>query len=158
MKKALVFVALLSLAESSFALEFRNTTWLMTKDDVVKSENGLFVSELNLPGQQQVVFRSLVNGLPAIITYILEHDRLISASLSFRRDVDHAAFNAMKQDLVGRNGAPSFEKESLVGWRLDRSEIALAHLRDGTTHVSYWEKSYFARINNLTEAGSTAKN
>ena len=64
----------------------------------------------------------------------------------------------MKQDLVGRNGAPSFEKESLAGWRLDRSEIALAHLRDGTTHVSYWEKSYFARINSLTEAGSTAKN
>jgi hypothetical protein len=157
-KKTLVVCALLFLAESSFALEFRNTTWLMTKDEVVKSENGLFVSELSLPGQQQIVFRALVSGLPATITYILEHDKLISASLSFRRDVDHAAFNAMKQELVGRNGVPSFEKESLVGWRLERSEIALAHLRDGTTHVSYWEKSYFARINNLTEMGGTAKN
>lgn len=162
MRKAFVVCAFLCFAlffaESSFALEFRNTTWLMTKDEVVKSEPGLFVSELNLPGQQQIVFRALVNGLPATITYILENDKLISASYTFRRDLDRAAFDVMKQDLVGRNGIPAFEKENLLGWRLERSEIALAHLRDGTTQTSYWEKSYFARINRLADTETTAKN
>jgi hypothetical protein len=157
-RKALVLLALLSIAGRSFALEFRNTTWLMTKDEVVKSEPGLFISELNLPGQQQIVFRALVNSLPATITYILENDKLISASYTFRRDIDRAAFDAMKQDLVGRNGTPAFENENLLGWRLERSEIALAHLRDSTTQASYWEKSYFARINKLAGTGSTAKN
>ncbi len=158
MRKAFVILAFLSIAGSSFALEFRNTTWLMTKEEVVKSEPGLFVSELNLKGQQQIVFQALVNGFPATITYILENDQLISASYTFRKDLDRAAFDAMKQDLVGRDGSPTFEKENLLGWRLEGSEIALAHLRDSTTQVSYWEKSYFARINKLTETGTAAKN
>jgi hypothetical protein len=157
-KKALVVCALLAVAGSSFAAEFRNTTWLMSKEEVVKSEPGLFVSELNVKGQQQIVFRALVNGLPATITYFLENDKLLSASYTFRRDLDRAAFDAMKKNLVGRNGAPAFEKENLLGWRLERSEIALVHLRDETTQTSYWEKSYFARINKLTEPGGTANN
>jgi hypothetical protein len=158
MKRAFIFLAFLFIAGTCFAQGFRNATWLMTKEEVVKSEPGLFVSELNLRGQQQLVFRALVNGASATITYILENDRLISASYTFRRDLDRSAFDAMKQDLVGRHGSPSFEKEYLLGWRLAGSEVALAHLGDGTTQASYWEKSYFARINNLVEAGSTAKN
>ena len=157
MKKALVVCALCAIAECSFALEFRNTAWLMSKEEVVKSESGLFVSEVNLPGRQQIVFQALVNGHTATITYMLENDKLISASYTFRRDIDRAAFDAMKHDLSDRNGVAAFEKENLLGWRLEKSEIALAHLRDNTTQVSYWEKSYFARINKLTETGSTAK-
>ena len=64
----------------------------------------------------------------------------------------------MKKDLEGRIGGPAFEKENILGWRLDRSEVALAYLRDKTTQVSYWEKSYFARMNKLTGTGNTAKN
>jgi len=153
-----VILVLCAAAQGAFAAEFRNATWLMSKEEVVKSEPGLFVSELNLPGQQQIVFRALVNGITAIITYILEDDKLISASYTFRRDLDRTAFDAMRKDLVGRNGDPAFEKENLAGWRLERSEIALAHLRDSTTQVSFWEKSYFARMNRLAETGGTAKN
>jgi hypothetical protein len=158
MKRILLILALCAVAGTLFAAEFRNATWLMSKEEVVKSEPGLFVSELNLPGQQQIVFRALVNGITAIITYILENDKLISASYTFRRDLDRAAFDAMRKDLVGRDGDPAFEKDNILGWRLDRSEIALAHLRDNTTQVSYWEKSYFAKINRLSDSGSTAKN
>jgi hypothetical protein len=158
MKTLLSLCVLLAVSVSSFAAEFRNAAWLMSKEEVVKSEPGLFVSELTLPGQQQIVFRALVNGMTAVITYILENDKLISASYTFRRDLERTAFDAMKKDLEGRNGGPAFEKENLLGWRLDRSEIALAYLRDRTTQVSYWEKSYFARMNKITDTANTAKN
>ena len=157
-KRTLVVLALFVITDSSFAQEFRNATWLMSKEEVVKSETWLFVSELNLPGHQQIVFQALVNGHTAAITYMLENDKLISASYTFRRDIDRAAFDAMRKDLIVRNGDPTFEKEDLMGWRLAQSEIALAHLRDNTTQVSYWEKSYFARINKLAETSKGAKN
>jgi hypothetical protein len=129
----------------------------MSKDEVIASEGGRVISELGLPGQQQIVFRSLVHGFPATITYILENDRLLSASYTFKKDTDLQAYDAMKQDLTSQNGNPAFEKENLVGWRLPKTEIALAHLRDGSSYVAYWEKAYFARINNLA-AGGTEKN
>ena len=157
MKKTFTAFAFLILAFNAFALEFRNTSWLMTKEEVIASETGRIVSELNLPGQHQVVFRTLVNGFPATITYLLENDKLLSASCTFKRDLDRAAFDAMKQELTRKNGKPTFEKENLAGWRLPRTEIALAHLPDGTSYAAYWEKTYFARLNNLQGTGGSAK-
>ncbi|MGA2639406.1 MAG: hypothetical protein ABSG21_00725 [Spirochaetia bacterium] len=157
MKRVFVVFAFLFLAYSSFALEFRNTSWLMTGEEVIASEAGSVVSYLSLPGQQQIVFRTFVNGFPATITYVLENNKLLSASYTFKKDLDRKAFDSMKQELISKNGKPAFEKESLVGWRLDRTEIALAHLPDGTSYAAYWEKSYFARINNLPGPGGTAK-
>lgn len=147
MKGACIALLLSATAASAFALEFRNTSWMMSRQQVIDSEGGRVVSELDLEGQQQIVFKSLVNGFAATITYTLENDELLSASYTFARDSDRQAWDMMKQDLTGKNGPPSFEKENLIGWRLPRTEIALAHLKDGTTYVAYWEKSYFARIN-----------
>jgi len=157
LKRVFVIFTFLLLAYSSFALEFRNTSWLMTGEEVIASEAGRVVSDLSLPGQQQIVFQTLVNGFPATITYILENDKLLSASCTFKRDLDRRAFESMKQDLTVKNGKPAFEQENLVGWRLERTEIALAHLPDGTSYAAYWEKAYFARINNLPGTGGTAK-
>jgi hypothetical protein len=157
LKRVVFAFAFLTVAYASFALEFRNTSWLMSKEEVIASEGGRVISELNLLGQQQVVFRALVHGFPATITYILENDKLLSASYTFKKDTDLEAYDAMKQELTTQNGSPSFEKEYLVGWRLLKTEIALAHLRDGSSYVAYWEKSYFARINNLA-GGGAAKN
>ena len=157
MKKAFIATILFFLSCSLFALEFRKTSWLMTKEEVIASESGRVVSELSLPGQQQIVFRTLVNGFPATITYLLENDKLLSASYTFKKDTDRTAFDGMKQDLVKQYGKPAFEQENLVGWRLEKTEIALAHLKDGTSYAAYWEKTYFARINNLAEPGGTAK-
>jgi hypothetical protein len=157
LKRVVIVLAFLTIAYGSFALEFRKTSWLMSKEEVIASEGGRVISELSLPGQQQVVFRSLVHGFPATITYILENDRLLSASYTFKRDLDRQAFDAMKQELTSQNGSPAFEKEDLVGWRLQKTEIALAHRPDGSSYVAYWEKAYFARINNLAADG-TAKN
>ena len=147
-------MAFLFLACNAFALEFRNTSWLMSKEEVIASETGRIVSELSLPGQQQVVFRALVNGFPATITYLLENDKLLSASYTFKRDLERVAFDAMKRELTGANGKPTFEKPDLLGWRLQRTEIALAHLPDGTSYAAYWEKTYFARLNNLPGTGA----
>jgi hypothetical protein len=159
LKKAFIVLALISLAAGSVcALEFRNTTWLMTKEQVIASETGHIVSVVDVPGQQQIVVRSPVNGFPATITYTLENNKLVSASCSFRKDRDSTAFTAMRQELARRNGAPAFEKPALIGWTLDKTEIALAHLPDGTTYAAYWEKSYFARINNLSGKKSAAQN
>jgi hypothetical protein len=153
MRRILVAFALLACACSLFALGFRRTTWLMSKDEVVASEEGPIVSELNLPGQQQVVYHTVVYGHPATLTYLLENDKLLSASYTFFRDLKREAFLAMKKGLLATNGPPAFEQENLAGWRLPKTEIALAHLSDGTTYVAYWEKSYFARLNHLPPPG-----
>jgi hypothetical protein len=150
-------LALLLAAGACFGLEFRNTTWLMSRDEVIASEPGKVVAESSLRGRQQVVYRALVNGFAATITYLLENDKLLSATCSFRKDADRRAFDAMKLDMIHRDGSPAFEHEDLVGWRLERTEIALAHLPDGTSYAAFWEKSYFARINNLTDAGNPPK-
>ena len=153
-RRASFVLALLLIAGSAFAQEFRNTTWLMSKDQVLASESTHEISETNLGNhQQQVVFKSYVNGFAVTITYLLQNDELLSASYTFRRDMDRTAFVAMEQDIQSKNGAPAFERDDLIGWRLARTEIALAHLKDGTTYVAYWEKTYFARLNNLTGAG-----
>jgi len=150
----LLALALLFVAGSVAAQEFRAATWLMSKNQVIASEGGRAVSELSQKGQQLVIFKTYVDGLPATITYILENDALLSASYTFVRDTDRRAWVAMMQDLTEKNGPPAFEQENLAGWRLAKTEIALAHLRDGTTQAAYWEKSYFARINHLPIGGT----
>jgi hypothetical protein len=40
-----------------------------------------------------------------------------------------------------------------VGWRLERTEVALTYLPNKTCYVAFWEKTYFARMNNLGPAG-----
>ena len=155
MKTLLVAAALLSVAWGSFAAEFRNTTWMMSEQQVSDSEDTRMVSGLTLGTTRQLVFETRVAGFPATITYTLEDGKLLCASLSFRDDTDGAAFSAMKKDLMGKNGTPAFQKADLIAWRLQRTEIALSRLPDGTTYVAYWEKSYFARINNLPSAGDT---
>jgi hypothetical protein len=139
------------------ALEFRNTSWLMTKDQVVAAEGGHADSERTISDQQEEVFRSYVSGFPVTITYILENNMLLSASYTFKRDPARAAFNAMKSELVSKDGAPTFERNNIIGWRLEKTEIALTHLPDGTTYVAYWEKAYFARINHLGTSGGPGK-
>jgi hypothetical protein len=158
MKRALALPALLLAAAGAFGQEFRATTWLMSRDQVIASEGTRAVSERTQRGQQQVVFRTYVDGLPVTITYTLENDALLSASYTFARDVDRRAWVAMMQDLTGKRGPPSFEQENLAGWRLQKTEIALAHLKDGTTYVAYWEKSYFARMNRLAPPVEAAGN
>ena len=157
MKRIVVPLAFFLLAYGSFALEFRKSSWLMTSDEVIASETARIVSETYQSGQQQIVFRTQVSGFPATITYILEKDKLLSASCTFTRDSSRKAFNAMLQDLIDQKGKPSFERDNLVGWRLERTEIALAHLPDGTSYAAYWEKEYFARINNLAGSGGPAR-
>jgi hypothetical protein len=147
--------ALLCVAWASFAAEFRKTSWMMSEQQVSDSEDTRMVSALTLGGTRQLVFLTKVAGFSATVTYTLEDGKLLSASLSFQNDGDGAAFNAMKKDLVGKNGSPAFERAGLAGWRLERTEIALTRLPDGTTYVAFWEKAYFARINNLPAAGDT---
>ena len=152
MKKALSTIALLCLASTAFALDFRATTWLMTKAQVIDSESTRVVSERSFPGLQELVFKSLVNGFTATITYVLENNRLLSGSYAFQKDTSRSAFEAAKKDLIAKYGAASFQTSDLLGWRLEKTEIALAHLPDGITHADFWEKSYFARINGLAAA------
>jgi hypothetical protein len=158
LKKAFIVLSFFFIAASTtFALEFRNTSWLMTREQVIAAETGRVVSIVDAPGQQQIVVRTVVSGFNATVTYTLENDKLLSASCSFKKDRDSAAFDAVKQDLVRKNGAPAFEKPGLMGWSLEQTEIALAHLPDGTTYTAYWEKSYFARINHLAETGGPSR-
>ncbi len=150
MKRLALAAALLFAAASAFPQEFRGTTWLMTHDQVVATESLRVTSESRVNGQQQIVYQTYLDGFTVTLTYLLENDALLSASYTFRRDVDRRAWVAMMQDLTEKYGPTAFEQENLAGWRLPKTEIALAHLKDGTTHVAYWEKSYFARINHLS--------
>jgi hypothetical protein len=150
-KRVSVAAVLLLAAAAAFAQEFRGTTWLMTHDQVVAAENLRVASESRVNGQQQVIYQTYLDGFSVTLTYLLENDALLSASYTFRRDVERRAWVAMMQDLTQKYGASAFERENLAGWRLPKTEIALAHLKDGTTYVAYWEKSYFARINHLSQ-------
>lgn len=148
MRKTLcVMGAMLAVCTAAWGLEFRGTTWLMTRDQVVASESGPIVAECAVQDQREIEYRSQLYGQSAVITYNLESDKLLSASYAFRKDLDHSAYDALRRDITSRSGPPAFEKDNLVVWRLERTEVALTHRSDGTTFVAFWEKSYFARIN-----------
>jgi hypothetical protein len=147
---------LLLLSAAAFGLEFRKTSWMMSRTEVMAAEPGTPVSVVSQSGQCQITFQASVNGFPARITYVLENDRLLAAFCEVVKDADRRAFDAMRRELAGQRGKPSFEKPDLVGWRLDLTEIALSHLPDGRSCAAYWEKAYFASINGL-KAGTATK-
>jgi hypothetical protein len=152
---ALLSAALLLAASSLFAADFRKTSWLMTREQVVASEDGNLDSEMEFAGQQQLVFRTAISGHSGAITYLLENNQLRSASYNFRNDDSRQVYGYMKDLLTGKYGKPSVQKGDMVGWRLERTEIALTYLPNKSCYVAFWEKAYFARINNLTTAGES---
>ncbi|MCX5841389.1 MAG: hypothetical protein NTY16_08060 [Deltaproteobacteria bacterium] len=152
MKRTLTAVLFILAAISSSGLEFRNTSWQMNRDQVVASEQGCIVSEINVSGQQQIVYKAYVNGYAGNITYVLENDKLLSASYRFKNDHHMEIYNYMNAELLDRYGKPSMQTGKLVVWRLENTEIALAHLPDNTCYVAYWEKNYFAQMSQITKA------
>jgi hypothetical protein len=154
--RALVPVVLFLAACGSFAADFRKTTWLMSREQIIAAEGGNVDSETDFAGQHELVFRALVNGHSGAATYLLENNQLRAASYNFRNDEDRQVYGYMKDFLTGKYGKPSLQKDEMVGWRLERTEIALAYLPNRTCYVAFWEKTYFARMNNLGPAGDKA--
>jgi hypothetical protein len=128
------------------AADFRGISWLMTEDQVASVEGTNAVSEKDLPGQREVIYKGWVAGNWATITYLFENNALLSATYTIAADKDRAAYAAVKKEIARVSGAAALDKTDLAAWRLNRSEIALAHLADGTTYAALWEKSYFARL------------
>ena len=152
--KKLAFIVLLILATvCCFPIDFRNTSWQMNQDQVIASEQDRAVSETSFSGQEQIVYKTYKDGFPCNIIYTLDNDKLHSASYSFKNDQSMQIFKQLSQELLGQYGKPSFQTESLVVWRLQDTEIALAHLPDKTCYVAYWEKAYFAQMNQLSKPG-----
>jgi hypothetical protein len=152
---ALLSAALFLSAYASFAADFRRTSWLMSRDQIVAAEGGGVDSETEHAGQQQLVFKALVNGHSGSITYLLEHNQLRAASYNFRNDENRQVYSYMKDFLTSRYGQPTLKKDDMVGWRLERTEIALTYFPNKSCYVAFWEKAYFARMNNLGPAGDT---
>jgi hypothetical protein len=125
----------------------------MTREQIIASEDANVDSEMEFAGQQQLVFRAQVNGHSGSITYLLENSQLRAASYSFRNDENRQVYAYMKDLLTGKYGKPALQKNDMVGWRLERTEIALTYLPNKSCYVAFWEKAYFARINNLNPAG-----
>jgi hypothetical protein len=153
-RKALFSLLVLVAAQSLAAADFRGTSWLMSRDEVAASEGtpGIPVADEN--GRQQVLFKTSVDGKSCSITYSFENDALVSASYSFRADLNREAYESMKKRITGGYGAPAMEKGDMLAWRLPRTEIALTWLPDKSCYVVYWQKEYFARINGLTSTES----
>jgi len=151
--RVLLAAALLLAAYGSFGADFRKASWLMTRDQVIASEDARVDSEREFAGQQQLVFRAQLNGHSGSVTYLLEDNQLRAASYNFRNDDDRQMYSYMKSFLTGAYGKPAIQKDQMVGWRLDRTEIALTYLPSKACYVAFWEKEYFARINNLDPSG-----
>jgi hypothetical protein len=154
-RRALLSAAFLLAACSLFAADFRRASWLMTRDQVVASEDANVDSEMRFAGQVQLVFRTQMSGHSGAITYLLENNQLRSASYSFRGDEKRQVYAYMKDLLTGKYGTPSVVKGDMVGWRLERTEIALTYLPNKSCYAAFWEKAYFARINNLASSGDS---
>jgi len=119
----------------------------MSRQQIISAEGGRATTEADANGQQELTFKTQINGHFGFITYVLEDDKLMTASYSFRDDSDEAVYAYLKKMLIAQYGSPTFQKGMLVGWRLERSEIALTLLAEKTCYVAFWEKTYFARIN-----------
>ncbi len=125
----------------------------MDREQVLASEKATVVSESIALGLRQIVCKIFVNGFTGSVTYMLENDKLISASVSFRNDRTMEMFNQMSKDLSNKHGKPAFQTGKLIVWRLPATEIALAHLPNNMCYVAYWEKGYFAQMNRMSWAG-----
>jgi len=150
LRRATLSIVLAFLACSSFASDFRKTSWLMSKEQVLASEDGTIITERNIAGQQEVVYRARFEGYEGSVTYILENDKLLAASYDYQKDDMRRVYSHMKESLTRAFGKPAVQTDSLVVWRSARTEIALAYRAEKTCYVAFWEKSYFARINRLT--------
>ena len=149
MRNALIAALVLLAAQALAAADFRSTSWLMTRDQVTAAEGDPGIPMSDQSGRQQILFKTYVDGRSCSITYYFENDALVSASYSFRADINREAYESMRKRITGGYGAPSVEKDTMLAWRLPRTEIALAWLPDKSCYVVYWEKDYFARINGL---------
>jgi hypothetical protein len=153
LRRALLSAALVLAAYGAFAADFRRTSWLMTREQIIAAEDARVDSEMQFAGQQELVFRAQVNGHSGSITYLLEDNQLRAASYNFRNDENRQVYGFMRDLLTGKYGKPAIQKDEMVGWRLERTEIALTYLPNKSCYVAFWEKAYFARINNLSPAG-----
>jgi hypothetical protein len=152
LRKAALAIIFVFCACSLFASDFRKTSWLMTKEQVLASEDGTIVTERNVAGQQEVVYRARFEGYEGSVTYVLENDRLLAASYNYKKDETRKVYSHMKESLTRQYGKPAVQTDSLAVWRSERTEIALAYRAEKTCYVAFWEKGYFARINKLTTA------
>ena len=150
MRRSITAIILVFLACSVFASDFRKTSWLMSKEQVQASEDGTFVTERNIAGQQEVIYRARLDGYEGSITYVLENDKLLAASYNYQKDDTRQVYSHMKESLTRQFGKPSLQTDSLAVWRSERTEIALAYRAEKTCYLAFWEKGYFARINKLT--------
>ena len=62
MRRVITAFFLVFLAYSAFASDFRKTSWLMSREQVQASEDGTLVTERNIAGQQEVVYRARFEG------------------------------------------------------------------------------------------------
>jgi hypothetical protein len=152
LRTAIAAVFILFLAYGSFASDFRKTSWLMSKEQVLASEDGTLVTERNIAGQQEVIYRARFEGYEGSVTYVLENDKLLAASYNYQKDDTRQVYGHMKESLTRQFGKPALQTDSLAVWRSERTEIALAYRAEKTCYVAFWEKGYFARINKLTTA------
>jgi len=154
LKSLALAASFLFVSLSALAFDFRSVSWMMSRDQVVAAENLSIVSENGFGGQQELSYQTSLNGFAGSLSYTLENDRLVAASFSFPTDNHGELFRYLKGTLIRQYGPPSFQSDRLIGWRMNRTEIALAFLSGRICHLSYWEKSYFARINNLSVSAS----
>jgi len=152
LRRAITATFLVFLACSAFASDFRKTSWLMSKEQVQASEDGTLVTERNVAGQQEVIYRARFEGYEGSVIYVLENDKLLAATYSYQKDDTRQVYSHIKESLTRQFGAPSLQTDSLAVWRSERTEVALAYRAEKACYVAFWEKAYFARINNLTAA------
>jgi hypothetical protein len=152
LRKAIPAIFLVLLASSAFPSDFRKTSWLMSKEQVQASEDGTLITERNVAGQQEVIYRAQFEGYEGSVTYVLEDDKLLAATYNYPKDDTRQVYSHMKESLTRQFGAPSLQTDNLAVWRSERTEVALAYRTEKACYVAFWEKAYFARINNLTTA------
>ncbi len=152
MRRVITAIIIVFLACSAFASDFRKTSWLMSREQVQASEDGRLVTERDIAGQQEVIYRARFEGYEGSVTYVLENDKLLSASYNYPKDDTRTVFSHMKESLTRQFGAPSLQTDSLAVWRSERTEVALTYRGEKACYVAFWEKGYFARINRLTIA------
>ncbi len=125
---------------------------MMSRDQVVASESATMVSERAVSAEYEILYQTSLNGYSGSLSYTLENDRLVAASYNFPSDLHGELFSYLKGTLTRLYGPPSFQTDKLVGWRMKRTEVALAFVSGRICHLSYWEKTYFAKINDLASA------
>lgn len=126
----------------------------MSMEQVRSAERGQPLSATDRNDSQQLVYKIFQEGKAGLLTYFFENNRLVSASYSFRNDRERSLYETVRKTLAGQFGPPSVRTDSMVGWRLVRTEIALTFLPDKTCYLVYWEKDYFAKINGLASTES----